>query len=452
MSHRVSRREFIKSIAAVGAAVTIVPSGLARTYAANEKVNVACIGVGNKGWGNLNEIAGLKVKGGGAMANIVGICDVDGNFLAKAKKEFPKARTWVDYRRMLPEQKDIDAVMVSTADHSHYPASIMAIKLGKGVCTEKPMTHSIWEARQLALAAKKYGVATQMDQEKHAHDGLRMGVEWIKSGAIGTVREMHVFTNRPIWPQGIAKRPATKDVPKDLNWDLWLGPAPYRDYHESLHPFKWRGWWDFGTGALGDMGCHFFDLGFWALDLGEGLKNSDKHPIRIEAVHEGGSKETYPNWSIVTLKFPARGKLPPVTVKWYDGGKLPERPAELAASREFPTNGSMFVGDKGKILVHAHSSPRLIPEEKMKDFERPEPFLPRSPGHKVEWLNAVKGGEPASSNFTDYGGPLCETVLLGNLAVAAGKRIEWDAVNLKARSAPEVSRLVRREYREGWDL
>jgi len=445
MSDRITRRRFMK-VAAAGAGLTILAEGSARTYAANDRVNVACIGVGNMGAGNLHRIASLKTDKGTPMADIVALCDVDNHFLAQAREDHPKARAWVDYRKMLTSQKEIDAVMVSTPDHSHYPASIMAIKLGKGVATEKPLTHSIWEARSLGLAAKKYKVATQLDQEGHAGEGLRKGVEWIKSGAVGQVREVHIFTDRPIWPQGLPKRPQTQKPPKKLNWDLWLGPAPYRDYHRHLHPFQWRGWWDFGTGALGDMGCHFFDMAFWPLDLKGG-------PKTVEAVHEGNSAETFPKWSIVTYEFPARGKgLPPLTLKWYDGGKLPPRPAELEAARRFPKNGSMFVGDKGKMLVFDTGGPHLLPEAGMKAYKRPEPFIERSPGHKKEWLLAVKGGKPASSNFTDYGGPLAEVVLMGNLAIAAGKKIEWEAANLKAANAPEVNKLIRRSYRKGWDL
>lgn len=453
MSHRMTRRAFLRTTAAAGAAVTIAPAHAARTYEANERVNVAFIGSGGMGGGNLGHISRLKTAQGTPLANVVGLCDVDRKRLGSAHGGHPKARTFVDFRKMLTEmQKGIDAVMVSTPDHTHYPASAMAIKLGIAVSTEKPLTHSIWEARELGRLAKEHKVVTQHDHEGHARAGLRKGVEWIKSGVIGTVREVHIFTNRPIWPQGIAKRPPAQAVPKNLEWDLWIGPAPYRDYHRHLHPFAWRGWWDFGTGALGDMGCHFFDLAFWALDLGEGLKVSDKHPIVISAEHEGRSKETYPNWSIVTLKFPARGKLPPVTVKWYDGGKLPTPPPEFPKDRKFPNNGSMFIGDKGPMLVYNTDGVRLLPESKMKGFKGPEPFLPRPGDHKKEWLLAVRGEAKASSNFTDYGGPLAEVVLLGNLAVAAGKTVEWDSVHLQARGAPEVSHIIRREYRKGWEV
>jgi predicted dehydrogenase len=449
MAQRITRRGFLKltgGAAAAAATVSLVPQGLARSYAANERVNVASIGVGGMGEGNLSWLDGLKDAKGELMVNMVGLCDVDSGTLDKACKTHPKAQRWVDYRQMLEKQKEIDAVMISTPDHSHFPASMMAIKLGKAVDTEKPLTHSIWEARELAKAAKEYKVATQLDQEGHARDGLRRAVEWIKAGVIGKVGEVHIFTDRPIWPQGLAERPPTKPVPANLNWDLWLGPAPQRDYHEHLHPFQWRGWWDFGTGALGDMGCHFFDLAFWALDLG-------KRPAKtVEAVFEGKSKETYPKWSIVTYQFPALGDLPPVTLKWWDGHKLPDRPAELDANRKFPENGSMFVGEKGKILVIDTDSPRLLPEEKMKGFEQPKPFLPRVRDHKGEWLDAVRGGPPASSNFTDYGGPLAECVLLGNLAIAAGKKIDWDNDNLKATNAPEVAPFIHREYRKGWDI
>jgi predicted dehydrogenase len=448
MKPQITRRDFLKSTATTAAAFTILPGGLARAYAANEKVNVACVGVGNMGAGNRHELKSLG-------ANIVGLCDVDSNTLATAAKEHPEAKLWADFREMLEkQQKEIDAVMVSTPDHIHFPAAMLAMKLGKGVDVEKPMAHTVWEARQMAEAARKYKVATQMDNENHSADGLRSLVEWIKSDAIGAVREVHIWSDRPIWPQGIAQRPASRPVPANLNWDLWLGPAPQRDYHDHLHPFAWRGWWDFGCGALGDMGCHFFDSAFWALELGS--------PTSVEAVQEGNSTETGPKWAIVTYEFPARkgkggpqeGKdLPPVTVKWYDGHKLPPRPDELESDRKLPPNGSLFVGEKGKILVSDASSPRLIPEAKMQEFKRPEPFLGRiQGGHKQDWLNAVKGGPPAGCDFGLYGGPLAEVVLLGNVAVRVGRKIEWDAANLKAKNAPEADPYLRREYRKGWEF
>ena len=436
MPYRFNRRDFLKATAAA-TTLTVLGAGSAAAYAANEKVNVACVGVGNQGKVNRLWLA----KDG---ANIVALCDIDKKAIDEAVKDHAGAKTWTDFRKMLQEQKDIDGVMVSTADHTHAVISMMAIQLGKGVCTEKPLTHSVWEARALGEAARKYKVATQMDNENHSVEGLHKVVEWVQAGVIGTVREVHIWTDRPIWPQGVKQRPASQPAPAHVDWDLWIGPAPYRDYHPGLHPFNWRGYWDFGTGALGDMGCHFWDSAFWALKLG--------HPTTVEAEHEGNSNETGPKWAIVTYQFPARGDLPPVTVKWYDGHKLPPRPEELDADRQLPTNGSMFVGDKGKILVNDAASPRLIPESKMKDFKQPPSTIARSLGHKIEWLNAIKGGPPAGCNFPDYGGPLAEVVLLGNLAIRVGKKLEWDGVNLKAKNAPEADQYIKREYRKGWEL
>ncbi len=430
MSH-ITRRNLLKS-AAVAGAFTIIPSGLVRGFAANQKVNLGIIGVDGMGGGNRRELAGLG-------ANIVALCDVDRNRLAKAQKEHPDAKTWVDFRKMLEEQKEIDAVMISTPDHLHYPASMLAMKLGKHCATEKPMAHSVWEARQMAEMVRKSKVITEADHENHATDGLRTCVEWVKSGAIGTVREVHIWTDRPIWPQGIKQRPASQPVPQGLEWDLWIGPAPYREYHASLHPFSWRGWWDFGCGALGDMGCHFWDSAFWALDLGA--------PATIAAEQEGNSAETGPNWSKITYQFPVRGELPPVKVTWWDGRRpntdplikdkngnmlkvvqnLPPRPEELEKERNLPTNGSMFIGEKYTIVVSDAASPRIIPEAKMKVFERPKPFIPRVPGgQKAEFLRACQGGPKCGTDFAEFGGPLAEVVLLGNVAVRTGSTIEWD--------------------------
>ena len=451
MLSRPSRREFIRTTSAAAAAsLTLAPAGCARRFVAHETILLGMIGVGGMGHGNRNHFKSLP------GCSIIALCDVDRKRLAAAEKDHPDAKPYVDYRRMLEEMRELDAVMVSTPDHHHFPASMLAMQLGKAVSTEKPLAHSVWEARQLARAARRYRVPTQHDHEGHAHEGLRRAVEWVQAGCIGAVRNVHIWTDRPIWPQGIKERPPTKPVPDGLEWDLWIGPAPYRDYHDHLHAFAWRGWWDFGCGALGDMGCHFWDSTVWALKLG--------HPDTIEAEQEGNSEETGPNWSVVTYQFPARGELPPVTVKWWDGrrpgpdGKpvqnLPPRPPELEPDRRLPTNGSMFIGETGTIVVADTNSPRLVPEAKMKDFKPPDPFLPRAPknDHKLDWLEAIRTGRPAGSDFALYGGHLAELVLLGNVAIRAGKKLEWDGAALRAKNCPEAARFIRRPYRKGWDF
>ena len=451
MSHGVNRRTFLKT-AAAATTLTVLSGGLARTYAANATVNLGMIGVGGMGEGNRQW---FKRLGGNT---IVALCDVDRGRLDASTKDHPGAKTYVDYRKMLEQQKDIDAVMVSTPDHHHFPAAMLAMSLGKAVDVEKPMTHSVWEARQLALAAKKFKVATQLDNEGHATEGLRKCVEWVQSGAVGTIREAHIWTDRPIWPQGLKERPPTKPVPKSLEWDLWLGPAPERPYHDGLHSFSWRGYWDFGTGALGDMGCHFWDSAVWGLKLGQ--------PDTIEAEHGGNSDLTGPHWATVVYQFPARGNLPPVTVTWWDGRKprqdgkekkydvpnLPPVSRDFEPDRKLPSNGSMFVGEQGTILVSDTSSPRIVPEAKMKEFKEPQPFIPRVKDHKGEWLDAVRGGPPSSDNFPDYGSHLAEVVLLGNVAIRTGLKIRWDGENVKAKNCPEADRYIRREYRKGWDF
>jgi len=443
MTHTVTRRRFLKT-AAAATTITLLPSGLATTYAAANKVNVAFIGTGGVAKGNRSRFKQMADDPVGGN-NVVALCDVDRDNLAIAAKDHPGAAAWADYRKMLTTQKDIEAVMVSTPDHTHFPASMLAMKLGLAVATEKPMAHSVWEARQMAQAAAKFKVATQMDNEHHAKEGMRLVVEWIRAGAVGKVREVHVWTNRPIWPQAITKRPPAEPAPKNLDWDLWIGAAPYRDYHKGLHRFAWRGWWDFGTGALGDMGCHIIDQPFWALKLGS--------PTSVKAKQEGNNAETGPKWSVITYQFPARGPdLPPVTMTWYDGEKLPPRPKELEKDRKVPNQGVLFVGEKGTILSTHPPSPRLIPEAKMKAFERPKPFFPRSPGHRKEWLEAIRGGHPASSNFIDHAGGLTEVVLLGNVAIRAGVKLQWDAENLKATNCPEADKYIRRPYRKGWDF
>jgi len=433
-----SRRSFLRT-SVLGTGLLILPARLARGYAANEKVDVAFIGVGGVARGNRGRMRRLH-----ADANIVALCDVDEKNLAQASSEHPGAETHHDYRRMFVKQTGIDAVVVSTPDHSHFPASILAMQHGKAVATEKPMAHTVWEARQLALAAKKYGVATQMDNEHHAKAALRQQVEWVQSGALGDVREVHIFTNRPIWPQGMKAKPKSESVPSHLDWDLWLGPAPYREYHRGLHRFDWRGWWDFGTGALGDMGCHQFDPVFWALELGQ--------PRSVAAEQEGNTAVSGPTSAVVTYEFPARGKWPPVTVKWFEGKARMPRPPALEGGRKLPSGGIVYYGSKETLLAKHPPVTSIIPASRAKVVRAPEPTVERSPGHYKEWLDAIRGGKPASSNFVDYSGPLTELVLLGNLAIRTGEKIEWDGEKLRAKSCPDADAYIRRPYRKGWDF
>ncbi|PYM11552.1 MAG: hypothetical protein DME18_13700 [Verrucomicrobia bacterium] len=426
----ITRRRFLYSSAVATAAVFAAPAFL-RGKSLNEKLNLGLIGVGNKGAENLKGVSN---------ENIVALCDIDENFLNAAAQKVPGAKKYRDFRNML-EQRDIDAVVVTIPDHNHAIAAMAALKLDKHVYCEKPLTHDLYEARQLALAARERKVATQMGNGGHASDSLRSAVEWIQAGVIGPVGEVHAWSDRPIWPQGITRPIDTPPVPASLDWDLWIGTAPMRPYHKAYHPFNWRGWWDFGTGALGDMGCHIIDPAFWALDLG--------YPESVETESSPVNDETAPSWSRVHYQFPARGALPPVKLTWHDGGKLPPRELlDLDADEKFPKNGSLFVGRKGRLLLMQGKS-ELLPENQWRDFQPPPKMIPRSAGHYAEWIAACKGGPAAFSNF-HYAGPLTEMVLLGNLALRVGKKIEWDGRNLKARNAPEADRYIRREYRGGW--
>jgi len=426
----ITRRRFLYSSAVATAAVFAAPAFL-RGKSLNEKLNLGLIGVGNKGAENLKGVSN---------ENIVALCDIDENFLNAAAQKVPGAKKYRDFRNML-EQRDIDAVVVTIPDHNHAIAAMAALKLDKHVYCEKPLTHDLYEARQLALAARERKVATQMGNGGHASDSLRSAVEWIQAGVIGPVGEVHAWSDRPIWPQGITRPIDTPPVPASLDWDLWIGTAPMRPYHKAYHPFNWRGWWDFGTGALGDMGCHIIDPAFWALDLG--------YPESVETESSPVNNETAPSWSRVHYQFPARGALPPVKLTWHDGGKLPPRELlDLDADEKFPKNGSLFVGRKGRLLLMQGKS-ELLPENQWRDFQPPPKMIPRSAGHYAEWIAACKGGPAAFSNF-HYAGPLTEMVLLGNLALRVGKKIEWDGRNLKARNAPEADRYIRREYRGGW--
>jgi predicted dehydrogenase len=449
---RVSRRDFLLSAASTAAAFTIVPrhvlAASGRTPP-SEKLNIAGVGLGGMGKSNLEKLGD---------ENIVALCDVDKKYAGKVFEKYPQAKIYRDFRRMLEKQKEIDAVVVATPDHTHAVISMMAIKMGKHVYCQKPLTHSVYEARMLTEAAREYKVATQMGNQGHSGEGVRLICEWIWDGAIGPVREVHAWTNRPVWPQGIDRPKETPPVPATLDWDLWLGPAPYRPYHPSYLPFNWRAWWDFGTGALGDMACHVLDPVFSALKL--------SYPTRVEACHSYevhemwkrfDNKETYPSASIVRYEFPARENMPAVKLTWYDGGMLPQRPEELERGRQVGGSGVIFVGDKGKLMCGTYGdSPRLIPETRMREYKRPPKTLPRIEGdvggHEKNWVRACKGGEPACSDF-DYGGFLTEAVLMGNLAIRhPGVRLNWDGENMRVTNLPEANEYVQRQYRQGWTL
>jgi len=459
MSQRANRREFLKTTAVGGVGLWVVGSGgSVLGKAANEKVNVAIVGVGGRG---RSHVSGIPKAGG----NIVALCDVDDNNLGAAAKEHPAAATYNDFRKMLDERhKEIDAVVVATPDHTHAPAASAAMKLGKHVYCEKPLTHSIHEARYLTELAVRQKVATQMGNQGHSGGNTRRIVEIVRSGAIGPVREVHAWTNRPIWPQGKDRPNRTDPVPDSLHWDLWLGPAPERPYVANksdgdsseakgkkkpdarvYHPFAWRGWWDFGTGALGDMACHILDASFWALDL--------KYPTAVEAIGgEPRKTESAPSWEIIRYEFPARRDMPELKLTWYDGGKRP--PEELFDGEKVQIGGALLIGDKGKIYVPDDYGGKhvLLPKKEFADFKNPEETIPRSPGHHEDFLAACKDPDrPACSNF-NYSGPLTEMVLLGVVAFRCGKRIEWDGANMKATNCSEAGEYIHPPYRKGWEL
>lgn len=438
MSRQITRRDFLKGAAATGAGLLILrDSRMAFGYPANETLNVAVIGAGGKGDVNMRSVAKEK-------QNIVAICDTRDEVLAKLTNDFPDAKQYADYRRMLTKmRKQIDAVVISTPDHTHAIPAVMAMQMGMHVYCEKPLTHSIYEARVLRDAARKYKVATQMGNQGSALSGLRETVEVIKSGAIGQVRELHVWSNRPVWPQGVHRPKDTPPIPDNLHWDLFLGPAPKRPYHPDYQPFNWRGWFDFGTGAIGDMGCHTLNTAFRALDL--------VNPIVVKAKSNDKTDESYPKSSVITYTFPQRGNLSPLKMTWYDGGLKP--PADLLDGRDLPGSGVVYIGEKGKIYSPDDYGAQyiLMPEADFEGYKPPSPTLPRSPGHYAEWIRACKGGEPAFAEF-DFAAAITETLLLGNLAVITGEPIYWDPDNMKAINCPKADYWINRPYREGWSL
>jgi predicted dehydrogenase len=407
------------------------------TKSPNEKLHIAIIGAGGQGGANLRNVSRLG-------HHIVALCDVDEARAAKSLAKFTRAKKYHDFREMLEKQRDIDAVVVSTPDHMHAAAGVMAMKLGKHLYCEKPLTHDIYEARVMRETATQQKVATQMGNMGTASGGFRRGVEFIQAGNIGAVREVHVWTNRPTsWQQGVERPKETPPVPATLSWNLWLGTAPERPYNPAYVPHNWRGWWDFGTGALGDMACHTMNLPFMALKLGA--------PVAVSAECSSTNFDSYPKWSIIRYEFPPRGDLPAVKLTWYDGGKLP--PAELMKGQKMTSSGALFIGEKATLYSPDDYGTRsfVLHEKEMERVQGQPEKLPHSPGHHEEWINACKGSKPALANF-DYAGPLTEMVLLGNLALRAGRRIDWDGQALRPTNWPEGERYIRRQYRDGWTL
>jgi len=452
-STSVSRRRFLTSTAAAtGFSFTIVPrhvlGGVGQTPP-SERVHFAGVGAGGMGGADIQALASLG-------ANVIALCDVDQVRSTGVTKNFPKATVYKDFRKMLDkEEKNIDAVSVGTPDHLHAMVAMDAILRGKHVYCEKPLTHTIYEARQLTLAAAKQQVATQMGNQGHASEGARLTNEWIQAGVIGEVREVHVWSDRAgkLWKQGIGRPKETPPVPATLDWDLWLGPAPERPYHSAYAPVKWRGWWDFGTGAMGDMGCHIVDHPVWALNLGSPTAVEAVNTLDGSVVDGKPNLESFPIATMIYYDFPARGQLPPVKMTWYEGGLMPPTPLELPAGQQLPSNGVLYIGSQGKMFHGSHGGmPQLLPGELVEEARTVNKTMPRSPGHRQEWLLACKGQGTALSNFS-YSGPLTETVLLGVLAQRApGRKLQWDSKTLKVKNMPELNPHVHKEYRKGWQL
>lgn len=424
-----TRRDFLKTSGALAVTAGVWSEVAAQeSNSPNEKLRILCVGTANRAAAN---VAGVNGE------NIIGLCDVDSNYLSRAAATHKSARTYADYREMIATEDDADAIVVAVSDHNHAPAAIRGIRAGLHCYCEKPLTHTVQEARIVAEAAKAKGIATQMGTQIHAGNNYRRVVEIIRSGAIGDVQEAHVWVGKG-WGGG--ERPTeTQEPPANLNWDLWLGPAPYRPYAAGrYHPAQWRRWWDFGQGTLGDMGCHYMDLPFWALDL--------RHPISCEAEGPEVHPETCPLGLKVHYKFPARGKMPALDLTWYDGNMTPRK----VAGETVPGSGVMFVGTEGHMFAD-YNKYRLFPRDKYAKYEPPAKSIPDSIGHHAEWIKACKDGSETTCNF-NYSGALTETVLLGNVAYRSGQKIDWDAENLRVTNSDKANDLIRKTYRKGWEV
>ena len=445
---KTSRRGFLAA-AAAGSVFTLVPRyavAASGETPPSERLNIAGIGVGGMGGNNIENCA--------KQNNIVALCDVDPTYAAKTFAKYPNAKVYKDYRKMLDEQKDIDGIVIATPDHTHAVIAAACMKAGKNVYCQKPLTHDVYEARQLARIARETGVVTQMGIQGHSMEGLRLIAEWIWDGAIGEVKAVDAWCSLSYYPYGHASwsskwsdRPAdTPAPPEGMDWEMWLGPAPARPYHPAYHPMVWRCWWDFGCGMMGDRGVHTLDCVYTALKLDA--------PESIEASVLGGNAETHPIAALVAFRFGARGNLPPIAINWLEGLE-PPRPAELEEGRQLPAEGGvLFRGETGTIMCGVYGdSPRLVPETAMQAYKQPAKSIPRVEGaHEDDWMRAIRNKSKAGADFA-YAGPLTEFALLGNLARRfPGKLLRWDAENLAVTSLPEANDWVRRPYREGWSL
>lgn len=454
MALETNRRRFLQGLSLAGVGYWTL-GGRDELFAAspNERINIACIGVGGKGSSDTDHA--------GNYGNIVAICDIDDQRLDAKAKTFPQAKRYHDYRQLLDEMHgQIDAVVVSTPDHTHAPAAVRAMRQGKHVYCQKPLTHSVAESRLMRDTARQFKVATQMGNQGTAESGFRRGVEILHAGALGPVREVHVWTNRPFkyWKQApdlVARPTEMPPVPEHVHWDLFLGTAPERPYHPVYHPHNWRGWWDFGTGSLGDMACHTTNLPFMGLKLG--------YPTRVSATSGEINPETYPAWATITYEFPARGDLPPLKLTWYEGARNGTRnlpPAELLLGETPSSSGCLMIGEKGAMFSPNDygAEQKLLPAKQFEGFTPPEPTLARLEGsrggddnHKAEWVRAIRGGPPALSNF-DYAAVLTETMLLGNVAVRLGRALDYDAERMRVTNCAEAEAFIKPTYRKGWEV
>ncbi|MCH2124448.1 MAG: Gfo/Idh/MocA family oxidoreductase [Pirellulaceae bacterium] len=444
MSRLTNRRQLLSTAVATGAGFWVGGStDRVQGRSAGDKLNVAVVGAGK---GSVGGVANLPAMGN---ENVVAICDIDDQYAGEAFEKNPQARRWKDYRQMLEQQKDIEAVVVSTPDHTHAPISLMAMRMGKHVYCEKPLARTIYEARLMAETAKATGVVTQMGNQGTSHAHFLTGVRAIQSGALGQVREVQCWTDRPTWPQGIERPTESPPVPAHVDWNLFLGPAPQRPYHPAYHPFIWRGWWDFGTGVLGDMVCHVANLAYLGLQL--------EYPDSVEVKSSPVNDETGPQWCVMRYHFPARGDLPPVRLHWYEGVK-PEpylgqvRP--LSYGHALASNGCLIIGDRGAILTENMYCTiwKFLPEERYLDYVAPEATRPTSSGHHQEWIRRCKGQDVHVHSDFQYAAKLTESLLVGNLALRVGEKIEWDGPNMKAKNCPAADQYIRPEYHNGWTL